>query len=92
MMRIVAFWVLFGLGSLLLGVSAIGSQVPWPGFTFEKVASLSAALLLLGSLLLGRFNRPVGQWRAGSVLTGILSVELALCLYISLSLLTYQHK
>lgn len=84
------FWVLFGLGSALLAVSVLGSQVPWHDLTFEKAASLAAGLLLAGSLVLGRFRRSLGQWRAGSIPTVILSVELMLCLYTLLSLLTYR--
>jgi hypothetical protein len=89
-MRAVMFWVLFGLGSALLGVSMLGSQVPWQDVTFEKVASLIAGLLLAGPLVLGRFRRSPGQWRAGSAPTLILSVEMMLFLYTLLSLLTYR--
>jgi hypothetical protein len=91
-MRVVAFWALFGMGSALLIVSLVGSQVPWPSCTFEEVASLAAGLLLAGSLVLGRFRRPVGHWRASLIPTVVLSGELMLCLYCLASLLTYRGR
>jgi hypothetical protein len=82
------FWVSFGLGSTLLVISVIGSQVPWKDFTFEKAVSFVAGLLLGSALVLGKPYRRAG--RAGSTLTIVLSMELILCLYTLVSLLTYR--
>lgn len=91
-MRVLMFWMLFVLGTLLLVISVLGSQVPWGDFTFEKVASLTAGGLLAGSLALGRSHYRSGQSHVGSIMTVILSLELILCLYTLLSLLTYRGR
>jgi hypothetical protein len=90
-MRGVSFWGLFGLGSALLVISVLGSQVPWKDFTFEKTASLVAALLLSGALLVGKPYLRVTRWHMGSILTVVLSAELILCVYTLISLLTYRR-
>jgi hypothetical protein len=86
------FWMLFALGTLLLVISVLGSQVPWKDLTFEKVASLTAGGFLAGSLVLGRSHYRLGQSRVGSIMTVVLSVEFILCLYTLLSLFTYRGR
>ena len=90
-MRVIMFWVLFGLGSALLIFAVLLSQVPGQDRTFDKVTFLITGLLLAASLLVGRFHRGVGRWRAGTILTIILSTELMLCLYGLVSVLTYRQ-
>jgi len=89
-MRVVIFWILFVLGTLVLVVSVLGSQVPWKDFTFEKVASLIAGLLLAGSLVLVRPHYRFGESHVGTIMTIVVGAELILCLYTLLSLLTYR--
>lgn len=90
-MRGVSFWGLVGLGSMLLVVSVLGSQVPWKDLTFEKTTSLVAGVLLSGSMVIGKPYLRVTRWHMGSILTVVLSAELLLCAYTLISLLTYRR-
>jgi hypothetical protein len=90
-MRAVIFWILFSIGSVLLAFSVLLSQTPGDDRTFDKVIFSTAGVLLIGSLVLGRFNRGVGHWRIGAIPTVILSAELVLCAYGLLSVLTYRR-
>ncbi len=90
-MRPVIFWILFSIGSLLLVFSVLLSQTPGDDRTFDKVVFSTAGMLLIASLLLGRFNRGVGHWRIGAIPTMILSAELLVCAYGLLSVLTYRR-
>ncbi len=88
-MRVVTFWILFVLGTTLLVVSVLGSQVPWKDFTFEIGTSFTSGMLLAGSLVLWRTHYRVGH--LGAIMTVVLGAELILCLYTLLSIVTYRH-
>jgi hypothetical protein len=89
-MRVV-FWVLFSLGSALLIFSILLAQTPGEGRMFDDVVFSVTGLFLAASLLVGRYHRVGGQWRAGLIVTVILGAELLLCLYGLVSVLTYHR-
>jgi hypothetical protein len=90
-LRIIVFRVLFGVGSALLVLALLISQAPTDDYTPDKIIYSAAGILLGTSLVLGRFRRGAGQWRAGSIPTLILSAEMVLCMYGLASVLTYRR-
>jgi hypothetical protein len=91
-MRVIMFWLLFGLGSALLFFGVLLSQAPGEDRTFDTVVFSVTGLLLIASVLLGRISRGSVPWRIGSFPIVILSVELLLCLYGLVSILTYRRR
>jgi ATP/ADP translocase len=92
--RIFAAWSSFALGTLVLLFAILLTQTPSKEHTFDLIVLLMAASLLLAALLLGRLGkRTTGVASfgpAGMIMTGVLILELLVCLYGILSIVTYR--
>jgi tellurite resistance protein TehA-like permease len=92
LVRVIVFWLLFTLGTLVL-IFALGvSHMKATDRSDDIVVFSISGVFLLAGLLLGRLQRGIEGWRIGPVLTGILSVELILCLYGLVTVTIYQWE
>jgi hypothetical protein len=91
--KTVLFWVLFGLGTAVLGFSVLLTQTPGDERTFDVVMLSTAGALLATVLVLGwlRAAGPGGRRRWPFVFV-VLCGELLLCIFAVIDILTYRRK
>jgi hypothetical protein len=96
-MRESSFRFLVGLGTAVFLFGTLFSQTKGPDRTPDLIIFVTAAVLIIGALLVGQLRRRTSkspsEWRSGPVSTMILAIELILSMSFIKDLVIYElHK